>query len=191
MRTPEGFRKRVTHLDRPREVHELTFSCVGRRPLLAMTDAYGLFGASLGRAVDRHAFDLLAFVFMPEHVHLLVKPRSDDYSTAELLYAIKRPFSFHVKRLFAARRDPLEHQLVIRERPGKTSFRFWQEGPGFDRNMITAEGLVNSLRYIHRNPVKRGLCTSPEEWPWSSYMQYRHPDREPVAGLPRVRRMQV
>lgn len=93
--------------------------------------------------------------------------------------------------LLAARRDPLRDELVIRERPGKTSFRFWQEGPGFDRNMLSAEALVNLLRSIHRNPVKRGLCERPEDWPWSSFVQCRHPEREPIEGLPRVRRMRV
>jgi putative transposase len=31
------------------------------------------------------------------------------------------------------------------------------------------EGFVTQLRYLHRNPVKRGLCASPEDWPWSSF----------------------
>lgn len=28
------------------------------------------------------------------------------------------------------------------------------------------------LRYLHRNPVKRGLVTEPENWKWSSYRHY-------------------
>jgi putative transposase len=28
------------------------------------------------------------------------------------------------------------------------------------------------LRYLHRNPVKRGLVQTPEEWKWSSYRHY-------------------
>jgi putative transposase len=31
---------------------------------------------------------------------------------------------------------------------------------------------VEKLRYIHRNPVKRGLVTRPEDWMWSSYRSY-------------------
>jgi putative transposase len=31
---------------------------------------------------------------------------------------------------------------------------------------------VEKLRYMHRNPVKRGLVSSPEEWRWSSYRFY-------------------
>jgi len=28
------------------------------------------------------------------------------------------------------------------------------------------------LRYLHRNPMKRGLVLNPEEWKWSSYRHY-------------------
>src|SRR5579871_6162930 len=31
---------------------------------------------------------------------------------------------------------------------------------------------VEKLRYIHRNPVKAGLCERPEDWPWSSFLHY-------------------
>jgi putative transposase len=31
---------------------------------------------------------------------------------------------------------------------------------------------VEKLRYIHRNPVKRGLCERAEDWQWSSFRQY-------------------
>jgi hypothetical protein len=31
---------------------------------------------------------------------------------------------------------------------------------------------VDKLRYIHRNPVKRDLCSSPEDWQWSSFRHY-------------------
>jgi len=34
------------------------------------------------------------------------------------------------------------------------------------------EKFVEKLRYIHRNPVKRGMCEKPEDWPWSSFCHY-------------------
>jgi putative transposase len=45
---------------------------------------------------------------------------------------------------------------------------FWQPRY-FDHNVRNQEGFVTQLRYIHRNPVKRGLCAAPEDWPWSSF----------------------
>ena len=41
---------------------------------------------------------------------------------------------------------------------------------------------VEKLRYIHRNPVRRGLVESPEQWRWSSYRDYAYGER----GLVRV-----
>jgi putative transposase len=46
--------------------------------------------------------------------------------------------------------------------------RFWQKGGGFDRNVRNDSELMGEIRYIHRNPVTRGLVAAPELWPWSS-----------------------
>jgi hypothetical protein len=48
---------------------------------------------------------------------------------------------------------------------------FWQKRY-YDRNVRDYEEFVEKLRYIHRNPVKAGLCASPEEWEWSSFRQW-------------------
>ena len=48
---------------------------------------------------------------------------------------------------------------------------FWQKRY-YDFNVRNHAQFVEKLRYIHRNPVKRGLCERPEEWPWSSFCHY-------------------
>ena len=65
-------------------------------------------------------------------------------------------------------------ELTIQERPGKTVFRFWQEGPGHDANLRDRESIVKAIRYMHFNPVKRGLCATPDDWAWSSARQYHN-----------------
>jgi hypothetical protein len=56
--------------------------------------------------------------------------------------------------------------------------RLGHDGPHFwqlrfhDFNVFSAEKLHEKLVYMHWNPVKRGLVTSPEQWPWSSYRHY-------------------
>lgn len=43
-------------------------------------------------------------------------------------------------------------------------------GPRFyDFNVWTGKKRVEKLRYMHRNPVKRGLVAAPEDWQWSSF----------------------
>ena len=78
MADTQPHRKRVKHVDEPGHVHELTFSCYQRRPLLRSDTWTTWLGESIDRAASRHGFALVAFVFMPEHVHLLVYPRLID-----------------------------------------------------------------------------------------------------------------
>jgi putative transposase len=46
-----------------------------------------------------------------------------------------------------------------------------------DLHFITC---VEKLRYMHRNPVKRGLVASPELWRWSSFRAYFLGETGPV-----------
>jgi putative transposase len=49
--------------------------------------------------------------------------------------------------------------------------RVWQ--PRFyDFNVWTEDKRIEKLRYMHRNPVTRGLVVEPEQWRWSSYRSY-------------------
>lgn len=51
---------------------------------------------------------------------------------------------------------------------GKGSPRFWQKGGGFDRNVRDVAEFCKEVRYIHQNPVQRGLAPRPEDWEFSS-----------------------
>ena len=48
---------------------------------------------------------------------------------------------------------------------------FWQSRC-YDFNVWSERKFIEKLRYIHRNPVKRGLVARPEDWPWSSFLHY-------------------
>lgn len=58
-----------------------------------------MLAVSIGRAIERHEFRLIAFIFMPEHVHLLVYPAGPEADISALLKAIKRPYSYRIKQL--------------------------------------------------------------------------------------------
>src|ERR1051325_11603932 len=146
-------RKRVRHYNLPGHAHELTFSCYQRRPLLDDDHRRCLLSQSIDAAMQGHHFALIAFVYMPEHVHLVVFPEQPDSRVESLLYAIKRPFSFRVKQQLIAYNDPLLARLTIRERPRKETFRFWQEGGGYDRNITSMEAIEVAADYLHLNPV--------------------------------------
>jgi putative transposase len=84
---------------------------------------------------------------MPEHVHLLLSEPKETM-LAKALQALK--LSVAVQR---------------RERP------FWH-ARYYDFNVFTEAKRVEKLRYIHRNPVQRGLVMQPADWQWSSFRHY-------------------
>jgi len=92
------------------------------------------------------------YVVMPEHIHLLVSEPAAGV-LPEFMQILKSKVSLQARKQGA----------TTIEMP-----HFWQERY-FDHNVRNHEGFVTQLRYIHRNPVKRGLCKEPGLWPWSSF----------------------
>ena len=187
MAETQPHRKRIQHFHEPGDLHELTFSCYRRLPLLTNDDWRRLLARSIDAAGQETGFKLAAFVLMPEHVHLLVVPTSPDPRIDLYLAKIKQPFSQSIKELLEQQASPLLARLTVRERPGKTCFRFWQEGPGYDRNLNTSKAIAASLDYIHLNPVRRGLVDRAVDWKWSSASWYLlDPPRQQRPGLPLI-----
>ena len=131
--------------------HFLTFSCYRRLALLNSEAAKRTFERTLEQVREWYGFYVFGYVVMPEHVHLLVsEPREKQLSTAVQM---------------------LKH-LVSRELPHPTKDTpFWQPRY-YDFNVFTQKKWTEKLRYLHRNPVARGLAGAPEDWPWSSYRHW-------------------
>ena len=184
-------RKTVRHFDLPNHAHELTFSTYHRLPLMLGPGIPEIVLASIACIGDRGLARILAFVLMPEHVHVLLVPTvrdGDAVPIASILSGIKRPSSFRIKRLLAGSSPDACRELTIRERPGKSVFRFWQEGGGYDRNLTSGDAIRASIEYIHANPVRRGLCVRASDWAWSSWRQWHDEPAEVPEWMPRVDR---
>ncbi len=88
---------------------------------------------------------------MPEHVHLLIS----EPESASLALALQ-----------------MTKQMVSRAlRPAGGTSPFWQPRY-YDFNVWSERKRVEKLRYLHRNPVRRGLVKEPEKWAWSSFRHY-------------------
>ena len=182
-------RKLVKHFHEPGDLHELTFSCYRRMPLLTNDLWRRWLADSIDEAAAACGFHLLSFVFMPEHVHLLVWPTRSETVVNDIsffLAAVKRPVSRQVKAELTKTGSRLLAKLTIRNRRGSTAFRFWQEGPGYDRNLQTDEAVGASLQYIHDNPLKRKLVQSNTQWKWSSARWYVSDMQAVDPDLPRL-----
>ena len=60
---------------------------------------------------------------------------------------------------------------------------FWQ-ARYYDFNVFTSDKRVEKLRYMHRNPIKRGLVSEPLEWAWSSFRHYATGEQRVVIVRP-------
>jgi putative transposase len=177
-------RKKLKRVHEPGHFHELTFSCYRRIPLLTNDVWCSELARLLDLALAESNFELNAFVFMPDHVHLLVYPTEKDPQIGRFLARFKQPFSKYVKSILVEHKSPLLEKLSVRERPGKICFRLWQEGGGYDRNLFEPSTIEASISYIHMNPVKKGLCKFAVDWKWSSARWYL--DHQLKNDLPKI-----
>jgi putative DNA methylase len=97
---------------------------------------------------DITRYRLIAWVIMPNHVHLLIETL-EGYSLSEVMHSVKSNTAHEANRIL--------------DRKG----RFWSV-ESFDRYIRDARHFRNTVAYIENNPVKAGLCLAPEEWEFSS-----------------------
>jgi putative transposase len=165
-------RKQVRSYNEPGHAHELTFSCFRRLPLLSRDRTRRWLHEALESARRRRNLALLAYVIMPEHVHVIVWPRDPVYEVRLIRTALKVPVQ-RKALAFLRRQAPAYLERLRDEQPnGKVHYRFWQRGGGYDRNVTDPITLTTMIEYIHNNPVRRGLVRAPADWPWSSAQFY-------------------
>ena len=92
-------------------------------------------------------YELLAFVVMSNHVHVLLQPQ------------VPLPKITRVLKGFTAR----EANQIL----GRTGKAFWKD-ESYDHWVRDDDELHRIIHYIERNPVAAGLVQRVEDWPWSS-----------------------
>jgi putative DNA methylase len=97
---------------------------------------------------DQDKYLLSAWVVMPNHVHLVTTPLPGK-RLARIMQSLK---SFTAKEA---------NKLLAREGT------FWMPDY-FDRYVRNEKHFTRAVEYVENNPVKAGLCLTPEDWPFSS-----------------------
>lgn len=97
---------------------------------------------------DGERYRLLAWCVMSNHVHVVVE-QVDGWPLGGVVASWKTHSARSANRMLA-RSGPL-----------------WAKDY-FDRYVRDETGLLDVIDYVEGNPVKAGLCKSPEDWPWSS-----------------------
>ena len=170
----------------PGDAHFITYSCLNRWPLLTRKQSRLWVISAMELVRIEFNVDLWAYVIMPEHVHVLLRPRSTPYQMERILTGLKRPVSDSAKQYLRQTGDQQWLKRLSIEYPSRTLFRFWQPGGGFDQNIIHEKSVWSIVDYIHGNPVQRGLVERAEDWEWSSSRFWKGlPD--PVLKMDRMR----
>jgi putative transposase len=145
-----------------KKLHFITFSCYRRMKLLDSPAAKDTFARELERVRGWHGCFVTGYVVMPEHVHLLIS----EPERAKLSLVIQMLKQVTSRKLRSKAHPPAKDA----GRVGQPE-RFWQVRY-YDFPVWTEAKRIEKLRYIHRNPVRRELVRSPEDWKWSSFAHH-------------------
>ena len=168
-------RKRCKRYGVPGQAHCLTFSCYRRQPFFDGRRTPAWFCECLDAARRKEPFDLWGFVIMPEHAHVVLWPHAGS-QISRILRFIKRPTTDRVLNWLRVN-DP---GFLPRLADSRGDYHLWLPGGGHDRNLRSVADVHEKIVYIHNNPVRRGLVSRPEDWPWSSYRAWRDGVDEPL-----------
>jgi putative transposase len=148
-------------------LHFITCSCYQRRPLLDTPNRRDFFLTVLEQVRKRYQFVVVGYVVMPEHIHLLIsEPQQKEKTPSTVMQALKLGFARRVLAQERRKCDPAQPGLFDHSPQHVWQKRF------YDFNVWTERKRIEKLRYMHRNPVQRGLVVSPELWGWSSFRSY-------------------
>jgi putative transposase len=141
-----------------KNLHFITFSCYRRQSFLQTDTAKDIIQTILEQIRRQQCLCIAAYVVMSEHIHLLTNEPATG-TVASFLQIFK--------------------QLSSRALKSASQKQFWQRRC-YDFNLHSSEKLIEKIRYIHRNPVIRGLVTRPEEYRWSSFNHYATGEPSPI-----------
>jgi putative transposase len=160
------------------DLHFITCSCYDRQPQLGTPERRDLFLSILEEARQKYRFVVHGYVIMPEHFHLLItEPDLGDPSV--VMKVVKERFTRKLRTRSKSEGAPLIAHVAMSGIHHPEPAPVWQKR-FYDFNVWTEQKHIEKLRYIHRNPVKRGLVEKPEQWQWSSFRSYLYQEIGPV-----------
>src|SRR5438045_4194622 len=151
--------------------HYVTAVTFKRVPIFRNDYACELFVESLTETRSHCTFKLIAYVVMPDHVHLILNPLARNIS--EVMRRLKSSSTRRIldwlrEDRFAASLQKLELDIP---QSRSHSHALWQKGFS-SIDLWSPRFILQKLSYVHLNPIRARLCDHPAEWRWSSYRAY-------------------
>ena len=135
----------------------LTFCTHDRRSAFADVDVVTMVWVQILAAARQHGFEVIAYIFMPDHVHLFVEGLEESSDVKAFASVAKQ------KSAYAYARD------------GRG--RLWQPSY-YDRVLREEEGTPTVIRYVLQNPVAAKLAASHRDYPFIGSSRYTIEDLE-------------
>ena len=163
----EMARRGRRELDKLGYTYFITTTVVNYERVFSMEESYNyILLESMKYLCREHSSEIIAFVYMPSHIHFIITMNEGE-SISDYLRDFKKYTSKQIKsRLLASDKKGLYTQL---QELGK--YKFWMDR--FDSQIILTEKILNiKINYIHYNPLKAGLVNEIDEWKFSSAYKY-------------------
>jgi putative transposase len=125
-----------------------------RTPIFLNEDMVTLLKANIRYTKDNHSFKILAYVILPDHFHLLIQPNGES-NFSQIMHAMKSRFTRAYKK-----KKGISNHINLWQR------RFW------DHVIRDEQDFENHFHYIHFNPIKHGYVDHPNDWVYSSYIEW-------------------
>jgi putative transposase len=131
--------------------YHLRFCTDAKRPVFTSDAPVELVLAQILRACEEHEFAVIAYCFMPDHVHLLIEGTAPTSDCKRFIARVKQYSGY-------------QHAAIFKE-------RLWQRY-GFERVLRDHETTFVVARYILENPIRAGLVTRVEDYPYVGSLVY-------------------
>ncbi len=129
----------------------LTYCTDSRHPAFIHAERVGVVSTQILRAAVEERFDLVAYCYMPDHLHLLVAGEREDSDCREFIKRSKQLSGFYYQKAFGR--------------------RLWQRY-GYEHVLRGEEGVLSVARYILENPIRARLAESVRDYPFTGSNRY-------------------
>ncbi len=120
---------------------------------------------SLKFCITKYTVDILAYVLMPNHIHMILYFKKDT-KLSDFMRDFKKFTSRNI-RLELQKANYLDILKLLEFQKGEQTYKVWQDR--YDAKIIKGNDmLLTKINYIHNNPVKNGLVQKVEDWTSSS-----------------------
>jgi len=153
----------LIRFDKESEYHFTTFSTYNDNHVLITPGIPDIVLSHLNAIREEHNLKIYGFVIMPNYFHVVwYIPQTPGVSKILNLFKGRTSKDCHSE---LKTKDDFELRRFTRP-DGR--FSFWQKR-FYDYNLTSEDKFREKINYVHANPVRWGLVSNPEEWPYSSY----------------------